>query len=184
MVVLVSAPQIMTNNSSLFSDLTHLSVPPIDLIIRAAAVYFFVLILLRLSGKRALGQMSPTEFVAILLVSNAVQNAMNAGDNSLLGGIILATVLIFSSWLISALTFRSRKVSAIFEGTPTLLVHHGKLIEANLKKERLNHSELRSLLRKQGIHSMSEVQSLILEANGTLSAIRVGEREAQIPNKS
>src|SRR3954471_22910725 len=96
-------------------------VPYWNLIVRAIVVYLAVLILLRISGKRQLGQMGATEFVAILLISNAVQNSMNGGDNSLTGGLILATVLVGLSALISYLTYRSRFFSTIFEGTPTLL---------------------------------------------------------------
>src|SRR3954470_17889269 len=102
-----------------------LSLTPANLIVRAIVVYLAVLILLRISGKRQLGQMGATEFVAILLISNAVQNAMNGGDNSVIGGLLLAGVLVGLSALISYLTYRSRWFSSIFEGTPTLLIHKG-----------------------------------------------------------
>ncbi len=115
---------------------------PLNLVTRAIIVYLAVLILLRVSGKRQLGQMGATEFVAILLVSNAVQNSMNGGDNSLIGGLLLAAVLVGISTLISYLTYRSRFFSSIFEGTPTLLIHRGKIINKNLAKERLSESEL------------------------------------------
>lgn len=160
----------------MWSNLINLSVSPFNLIIRATLVYLTVMILLRISGKRAMGQMSITEFVAILLISNAVQNAMNAGDNSLAGGLILAAVLIFLSWLISLLTFKSKKISLIFEGTPTLLVHKGTVIKENMEKERLSLEELKSLLRKQNIHSINEIQTAILEADGSLSVTKKAEK--------
>lgn len=147
----------------------YAELPLLELAIRAVAVYLSVLILLRISGKRQMGQMNATEFVAILLISNAVQNSMNGGDNSLGGGLFLALILIATSALITYLTFRSKIASSIFEGTPTLLVHKGKTIEANLKKEFLSHSELKTLLRKQGIHDISQIETAILEADGTLS---------------
>jgi uncharacterized membrane protein YcaP (DUF421 family) len=153
-----------------------LNVPVLNLVIRACVVYIGILILLRISGKRQIGQMGPTEFVAILLISNAVQNAMNAGDNSLLGGLILAIVLIFLSTMISYLTFRSPFISSIFEGTPTLLIHKGKLIRKNLSKERLSAYELKALLRKQGVHQLSEIATAILESDGTLSVTRVSDK--------
>jgi len=118
---------------NLTASLFHTSIPPLEFIIRALAVYLFVLLLLRIGGKRQLAQMSPTEFVAVLLISNAVQNSMNGGDNSLSGGFILAVVLIAASTLISYLTFRSKKFRHVFEGVPTILIHCGKLIEKNLK---------------------------------------------------
>src|SRR4051812_40732772 len=105
----------------MWQNFIHIDLPVINLITRAVVVYLSVLILLRISGKRQLGQMGATEFVAILLISNAVQNAMNGGDNSLMGGLILAAVLIVLSTLISFLTYKSSVFSAIFEGTPTLL---------------------------------------------------------------
>ena len=116
-----------------------------------------------------MGQMNATEFVAILLISNAVQNSMNGGDNSLVGGLFLAAVLIALSTLISYLTYKSKFCSSIFEGTPTLLIHNGKIIKSNLKKELLSQGELKTLLRKQGIHSYEDIEVAILEADGTLS---------------
>src|SRR3954468_24349143 len=109
----------------MWENLFNFSVSPLNLAIRAVIVYLSVLLLLRISGKKQMGQLGATEFVAILLISNAVQNAMNGGDNSLGGGLVLAVVLILLSSLISFLTYRSRIFSAIFEGTPTLLVHKG-----------------------------------------------------------
>jgi len=157
----------------MWNDLTHLSVAPFNLVIRASVVYVAVLVLLRIGGKRQLGQMGATEFVALLLISNAVQNSMNGGDNSLVGGLLLAVVLLALSWLISLATYKSRLASRIFEGTPTLLVHNGAAIEKHLSRERLTRGDLHSLLRKQGIHSLSEVRNAVLEADGTLSITKI-----------
>ncbi len=146
--------------------------PTVELIIRALAVYVAVLVLLRISGKRQVGQMGATEFVAILLISNAVQNSMNGGDNSLIGGLVLAAVLIALSASISYMTYKSRGFSVLVEGTPTLLVHRGKIVGKHLQREHLRESELKTLLRKQGVHDFHEVESAILEADGTLSITR------------
>lgn len=153
----------------MWSELMHTEIPILGLVIRAAVIYLAVLILLRISGKRQMGQMSATEFVAILLISNAVQNSMNGGDNSVMGGLVLAAVLIALSTAISYLTFRSRFFSSVFEGSPTILIRHGKIIPGNLYKERLSEAELHILLRKQGIHDLKIISSGILEADGTLS---------------
>ena len=150
-------------------QILHLDVPLVSLAIRAVVVYLSILILLRISGKRQMGQMNATEFVAILLISNAVQNSMNGGDNSLTGGLFLASVLIATSTLISYLTYKSRIASTIFEGTPTILIHKGNIIHKNVEKELLSDGELKTLLRKQGFHKISEIQVAILEADGTLS---------------
>lgn len=154
------------------NDLFSLSLSPLDLILRGFIVYIVIVVLLRVSGKRQMGQMGATEFVAILLISNAVQNSMNGGDTSLIGGIILAVVLICSSTLISFLTYRSRVCTSIFEGTPTLLIHKGQVIPKNLARELMRESELKTLIRKQGIHDMHEIETAILEADGTLSITR------------
>lgn len=149
--------------------------PILNLTLRAVVIYCAVLLLLRISGKRQMGQMNATEFVAILLISNAVQNSMNGGDNSLAGGIVLASALIASSYLTSFLTFRSRFFRRVFEGTPTLLIHKGKVIRKNLIKERLSDKELKTLLRKHGIHDAHEISTAILEADGTLSITKNNE---------
>ncbi len=157
----------------MWDNFMHLSVDPLNLAIRGIVVYLSVLILLRISGKRQMGQMSATEFVAVLLISNAVQNAMNGGDNSLAGGLLSAVVLIVLSALISYLTYKSRFFSSLFEGTPTLLIHNGKVIHQNLKSERMNESELQILMRKQGVHEVKDVVTAILEADGSLSITKV-----------
>jgi uncharacterized membrane protein YcaP (DUF421 family) len=159
----------------MWHKLADLSLSPWNLTFRAIVVYLSVLILLRVSGKRQLGQMGATEFVAILLISNAVQNAMNGGDNSLAGGLLLAGVLIALSTLISFLTYKSRIFRSLFEGTPTLLVHKGKMIPKHLAVERMSENELKVLLRKQGAHHLNEIETAILEADGTLSITKTAE---------
>ena len=159
----------------MWHSLTHTEIPLLQLMLRAGVVYLSVLILLRISGKRQMGQMGATEFVSILLISNAVQNAMNGGDNSLAAGLVLAGTLIFTSAVISFLTYRSRLFEGLFEGNPTLIIHKGKLVRAHLAREHVSESELRALLRKQGVHSFEEVETGILEADGSLSLTRSGE---------
>lgn len=162
-------------NDHMLEQLLRLDIPASNLILRATVVYLAVLILLRIGGKRQIGQMGATEFVAILLISNAVQNAMNGGDNSLGGGLLLAFVLVAISTLISYLTYKSQLLSSVFEGTPTLLVHKGRILGKNLARERLRESELKSLLRKQGVHDLREVETAILEADGTFTITKKSE---------
>ncbi len=154
---------------------SRLDLPAAELVIRAVVIYLAVLVLLRISGKRQIGQMGPTEFVAVLLISNAVQNSMNGGDNSLLGGLILATALVSLSALISYLTYRGKIFSAIFEGTPTLVVHKSAIVKSSLRREWVSENELHSLLRKQGVHKLTEIESAILEPDGTLTVVRAVE---------
>lgn len=157
------------------TSLFNFDLPPLNLLVRVVVVYIFILVALRLAGKRQIGQMSATDLVALLLISNAVQNSMNGGDNSLIAGILLAAVLVLMSWLISVVTFHSRRASLIIEGTPSLLIRKGHVILPHLKKERIRVEELRSMLRKQGIHRFEDVHLAILEADGTLTIERENE---------
>jgi uncharacterized membrane protein YcaP (DUF421 family) len=144
-------------------------------IVRGAVIYLAVLLLLRLGGKRQIGQMGTGEFVAILLISNAVQNAMNGGDNSITGGLILAAVLIGLSVLVDYLTYRSKACEVVLQGRPTLLIHQGKLLHPNLEKELLNVHEVKTMLRRQGIHDLAEVREAVLESGGWISVIKKDE---------
>src|SRR4051812_12554379 len=135
----------------MLENFLHLTLSPANLALRAAIVYVAILILLRISGKKQIGQMGSGEFVTILLISNAVQNSINGGDNSLVGGLILALVLISLSMGFSWLSYKSRAFEAVFEGSPRLLIHEGRVIEEALRKELLSKAELKVLLRKQGV---------------------------------
>jgi uncharacterized membrane protein YcaP (DUF421 family) len=150
-------------------------IPWWNLVIRATIVFVFILLLLRLSGKRQVGQMGIAQFVALLLISNAVQNAMNGGDNSLLGGLILAAVLILLSYLFEVVTYRSKRLENLIQGRPTLLVHHGKVLVEHLHRELLSLRELRAILRRQGIHDLGDVEEAVLESDGFVSVIHRSE---------
>lgn len=154
------------------NDLWGLSFPYWKFALRAGVVYFAILILLRIGGKRQVGQMGVGEFIAILLISNAVQNSMNGGDNSITGGLILAAVIIVLSYLVSYATFKSKKIENLVQGRPTLLVHDGKILEHNLDKELLSNRELRALLRRQGVHDLRDIHAAILESDGFISVTK------------
>ncbi|SRR5258708_849688 len=160
-------------------ELWHPSFPIWHFILRGSVVYLSVLLLVRMGGKRQIGQMGSGEFVAILLISNAVQNAMNGGDNSITGGLILAIVIIALSVGIGYLTFKSKRWEHFIEGRPRLLIHEGKLIEPNLAREMLNVQELMGILRREGVHSLSDVKEAILENNGTVSLTKKSEESSQ-----
>jgi uncharacterized membrane protein YcaP (DUF421 family) len=151
------------------------SFPVWQFVLRGSVIYLAILLLLRLGGKRQVGQMGTGEFVLILLVSNAFQNAMNGGDNSITGGLVLAVVLIVLSVGIAYATFRSKKIESLIEGRPRLVIHDGKLIQKNLDKEMLNFQEFMSILRRQGIHNVAEVAEAVLETNGSLSVTKKSE---------
>lgn len=148
-----------------------LSLPWWEFVARAAVVYVFVIALLRLTGKRQTGQMEPFDLVLLLVLSNAVQNSMNGGDNSVLGGLILAATLVGLNWLTGWITFKSRKAEILIEGRPELLIHNGKVYEQALRKEQLTHGELMTALRREGCLTTDEVKAAFMESNGTISVI-------------
>ena len=156
-------------------DLLRTDLPIWNLVLRAATVFVAVLFMLRIAGKRQVAQLGMADFVALMLISNAVQNSMNGGDNSLVGGLIIAVILVGLSTLFQYATFRSRGFEHLIQGRPTLLIHKGELVEHNLNRELLNRRELHAMLRKQGVHSLEEVAEAVLESDGYVSVIRKGE---------
>ena len=120
----------------------HMSLPWWELILRGVVVYVFLIVLLRLTGKRQVGQLAPFDLVLLLVLSNAVQNSMNGGDNSLVGGLISATTLIALNFCMGFATFKSRRLEALVEGRPQVLIHDGKLYDDVMAKSQLTHHEL------------------------------------------
>ena len=146
-----------------------LSVAWWELIIRSVIVYVFLVVLLRITGKRQIGQLAPFDLVLLLVLSNAVQNSMNGGDNSVIGGIISATTLIMLNFGVGYLTYRSKKMEALLEGQPEVLIHNGKLFEKAMARAQLTHHELNAALRQAGCTCVAEVHFAVLENNGTVT---------------
>src|SRR5205823_14990697 len=119
-----------------------MAIPWWELIVRSLLVYAFLLVILRVTGKRQVGQLAPFDLVLLLVLSNAVQNSMNGGDNSLIGGLISATSLIALNYAIGYATFRSKRLEAIIEGRPEVLIHNGHLFEDVMRNAQLTHHEL------------------------------------------
>jgi uncharacterized membrane protein YcaP (DUF421 family) len=149
----------------------NLSIPWWELIVRGAIVYVFLIVMLRVTGKRQVGQLAPFDLVLLLVLSNAVQNSMNGGDNSLVGGLLSAATLVMLNYFVGWLTNRSRKMEALIEGRPQVLVHDGKLFEDVMENAKLTHHELNSALRHSGCLTIEEVRLAVLENNGGISVI-------------
>jgi len=142
-----------------------------EFVVRAVVVYVFLLVLLRLTGKRQVGQLAPFDLVLLLVLSNAVQNAMNGGDNSVTGGMILAATLVGMNSCVSWLTFHSKTIEGIIEGRPVILVHDGKIDHLALRKVQMTTHELESSLRAAGCAGPKEVRFAVLENTGKVSVI-------------
>ena len=149
----------------------NLSLPWWEFIVRGMIVYVFLLFILRVTGKRQTGQLAPFDLVLLLVLSNAVQNAMNGGDNSVLGGVISATTLIALHYVVALMTFRSKKLEAWIEGTPRTLIHNGVLNESLMRSELLTHHELAAALRAGGCSEIGHVRVATLENNGQITVL-------------
>ena len=139
--------------------------------IRTIAVYLVVLLGLRLSGKREIGQMTVFDLVVLLLIANAVQNAMVGQDTSLIGGILAAVVLLGINAIVANLRLRWPRLRRLVEGTPTLLVLHGEVIPQHMRKEGIDEESLLAALREHGVAEISGVEMAVLEIDGSISVV-------------
>jgi uncharacterized membrane protein YcaP (DUF421 family) len=146
-----------------------LSLPWWEFIARAAVVYIFLLVILRVTGKRQVGQLAPFDLVLLLVLSNALQNSMNGGDNTVTGGVISAVSLVSLNWLLGYATFRSKKLGRFVEGRPQVIVHNGHVYRDVMASERLTQDELDAAIRLAGCASIHDVHFAILENNGQIS---------------
>jgi uncharacterized membrane protein YcaP (DUF421 family) len=147
------------------------AIPWWEFIFRGAVVYVFLLILLRITGKRQIGQLAPFDLVLLLVLSNAVQNSMNGGDNSLVGGLISATTLIVINFGVALATYKNKWLEGTVEGRPEIIVHNGELFQDAMKKARLTHHELDSAIRRAGCGCIEDVHTAILENSGSISVV-------------
>jgi uncharacterized membrane protein YcaP (DUF421 family) len=143
----------------------------LEIVGRSVVVYLFIVIAIRIAGKKELAQLSVIDLVFILLISNAVQNAMVGPDNSLLGGLIAAASLFLVNIILKFITYRYKKANALLEGEPVILIHDGKIIQKNLDKEKIPLDELEASVREHGVEKIKEVNLAILEIDGNISII-------------
>ena len=153
-------------------DLFQLSAPWWHFVLRACAIYVLVMVLIRVSGKRAVGQFTPFDLVLLILIGNAVQNGINGGDNSLTGAAIMATTLIALNYGVAFVTSRNRKVEKFVEGVPVVLARNGKLFDGVLRRELVSREDFREALRMNGVEDVSEVELALLETNGSISVVK------------
>jgi uncharacterized membrane protein YcaP (DUF421 family) len=134
---------------------------------RPIVVYIFLVIVLRIFGKRELAQLNPFDLVVLLSLSNTVQNAIIGEDNSVTGGLLGAFTLLAVNYFVVRYFFKHRRLDQIFEGTPTVLIENGRLHKKELAKELLTESELLTVAHRQGFGGLGEVENCVLEPGGT-----------------
>ena len=145
--------------------------PILEKILRPIIVYIFLIVGLRLSGKRELVQLNPFDLVVLLTLSNTVQNAIIGDDNSVSGGIIGATSLLLINYLVVRFLYKHRSLDQFIEGRADVLIEDGKIKTQNLKRELITVTQLEAQARKQGFDALSEVQQCVLESGGTITFI-------------
>ncbi len=154
-----------------WKDMFVMGLPLAEKILRPIIVYAFLVISLRLSGKRELVQLNPFDLVVLLTLSNTVQNAIIGEDNSVLGGIVGATSLLVTNYLVVRFLYDHRKLDQLVEGRSDVLVEGGKVRTRNLKRELITVAQLEAAARKQGFESLAEVEQCVLEPGGTLTFV-------------
>jgi uncharacterized membrane protein YcaP (DUF421 family) len=144
----------------------------LQIVLRTSVIYVLVLVGIRLTGKREVGQMTPFDLTLLLLLSNAVQNAMVGPDSSLLGGIVAALVLLVLNYLLAEVSGFNRRFRKLVQGSPTLLIHNGECIADHIAKEHVSMDELNRALREHGVACVQDVALAVLEVDGAISVLK------------
>lgn len=139
--------------------------------LRSIAVYLFIVIAIRIFGKREITQLSVIDLVFILLISNAVQNAMVGPDVSLVGGIVAAAALFAVNAVLGILLYKSKKLSHLLQGEDVMLVYKGRTLEKHLRESGISHEELEQAIREHGVADIKDVNLAVLETDGTISIL-------------
>jgi uncharacterized membrane protein YcaP (DUF421 family) len=143
----------------------------VRIIFSTLVIYLFIVIAIRLFGKKELAQLSVVDMVFILLISNAVQNAMVGPDSTLLGGLVAASTLFVMNYILKYLQYRFPKFGKVVQGDATMLIYKGKVLESHLKKVQITHEELLEAVREHGVKEVKEVDLAILEVDGNISVL-------------
>src|SRR5437660_1525944 len=152
----------------LVQDIFVVGVPIAEKIIRSIAVYIFLVVGLRLAGKRELAQLNPFDLVVLLTLSNTVQNAIIGNDNSVTGGVIGATTLLLVNYWVVRFLYDHERLERLVEGDADVLVEHGIVQDSALKRELITRSELEAAAHKQGFPSLAEIDRAVLEPGGSI----------------
>jgi len=155
----------------MWSDMFHLSLPILEKILRPVLVYVFLIVGLRLAGKRELAQLNAFDLVVLLTLSNTVQKAIIGDDNSVSGGIIGASALLGLNYAVVRFTYHHQWLDRLVEGDPTVLIENGVIRDDQLRGELLTIQELETAAHKQGFASLAEVDRAVLDPGGTLSFV-------------
>ena len=143
-----------------------------DIVLRAAVAYVFIIFLLRVIGRRELSTLAPSDLVLLVVMGDLIQNGVTQSDQSVTGVFLALSTFALLTVAVSVVTYKSRRAQTLVEGAPLILVHDGKPVEENLRSERLNIADVAEEARGQGIERLDEVKWCVLETSGTMSFIK------------
>ena len=158
-------------DSTQLNDMFHLGLPVLEKILRPVIVYVFLIIALRLAGKRELAQLNPFDLVVLLMLSNTVQNSIIGDDNSVVGGLIGATTLLTVNYLVARFLNRHETLQRMVEGGTEVLIEKGEMLLDKMEKEAISEAELEAAARRQGVAALEDVDRAVLEPSGSISII-------------
>jgi len=157
--------------AQIWTDMFWLGLPILEKVLRSSLVYIFMVVGLRLFGKRELAQTNTFDLIVLLTLSNTLQNAIIGDDNSITGGVIGAISLLVLNYLVVRFLFRRAKLDRFLEGAPVLLIKDGKVLQRNLDRELITLAELTAAAHKQGLRNLEDVDRCVLETGGSLAFI-------------
>jgi Predicted membrane protein len=157
--------------SATFAEMFQLAMPWWAFVLRACAVYFILLAMLRVSGKRSMGQFTPFDILLVVLLGNAVQNALLGADTSVGGGLLLAATLIALNWIVGLVSARSPKVERWVEGAPVLLARDGQVYRDVLRRELISREDFEKAMREASCLDMADIRLAVLENNGHITVV-------------
>ena len=165
----MAAMTITQLDGGILHDMFALGLPVVEKILRPVVVYVFLVVSLRLAGKRELAQLNPFDLVVLLTISNTVQNAIIGEDNSITGGLIGAATLLLVNHIVVRYLYGHKRLERVVEGDPDVLIENGVIKAERLRKELITLNELTAAAHKQGFSSLDEVELATLESGGTIS---------------
>jgi len=148
-----------------------LDTPWYELVIRGTAIFFFMFIIMKLWGKKHLGEMAAFDFILLLFISEAVQNSLVDDDKSIPGGMIVIATFLFWNMILNKITYRSRRLEKLIDGEPKILVKNGKVDNEMMQKQQITKQELYEAMRQEGVDELSKIKQATLETNGHVSII-------------
>ena len=154
-----------------FDGMFDLAMPWWAFVLRACIVYFILLALIRASGKRTMGQFTPFDMLLVVLLGNAVQNALLGQDTSVGGGLLLAATLLLLNWLVGLVSARSARMEALVEGVPVLLARDGQVYKDVLRRELISRADFDKAMRESGVEDIEDIRMAVLETNGHITLV-------------